>query len=168
MAPHPNGTPPKALTDLSTTGIPVEDIEAYLRDCEPLPDFSAPKRKTPSSNPNAGTTTGEPVLIGSTSNYVSTLTSLCQVKGLPNPVFEIDGQADIASFNGGVLHIGDVTVARDGYWKSKKEAREGLAEKGLEIVKEMPARVKERSNGSGGGEKENWVGILHGECSLRA
>lgn len=78
------------------------------------------------------------------------------------PDFQIDGDA-IADF-GGILKIGDVTIASDERWHSKKEAREALAEKGLEAVKDMEAKRKGTSTPA---EKDkNWIGMLVGKCSV--
>lgn len=69
--------------------------------------------------------------------------------------YQIDGDA---SDFGGVLKIGDVTIASDERWHSKKAAREALAEKGFEAVKDMEAKSKELV--ATGEEDKNWIGIL--------
>ena len=51
-------------------------------------------------------------------------------------------------------------VTSDQRWQSKKEAREGLAEKGLEAVKDVEASSKEPGMPQEPGR--NWIGMLHG------
>lgn len=92
---------------------------------------------------------------------MSALNSLCQLKGVV-PIFEIDGDISNADF-GGVLKIGEITIASDERWHSKKEVKEALAEKGLNAVKTMDAKRKEP--GTPGETGRNWVGMLHGKAS---
>lgn len=73
------------------------------------------------------------------------------------PEFEIDG--DQSGF-GGIVRIGEQTVGSEQKWRSKKEAKDGLAEKGVEVVGRMEAKGK--SPTGGGGMSENWVGKLLG------
>ena len=90
-----------------------------------------------------------------TSFRVAALNTQCQTRGFL-PVFEIEGETDF----GGVLRLRDVTVTSDQRWQSKKDAREGLAEKGLEVVKLMGFTSKEPPIPQESGR--NWVGMLHG------
>ena len=83
------------------------------------------------------------------------LNTQCQSKGFL-PVFEIEGETDF----GGVLKLRDVNITSDRRWASKKEAREGLAEKGLETVNGMEAKQRELGTLEG---RKNWVGMLHGK-----
>ena len=102
----------------------------------------------------------EPISLGSkTSHNVATLNTLCQTKGLL-PIYEIDGDASEPGFYG-VIKIGNITLSSDDRRRSKKEAREGLAAKGLEIVKAMEAQRKQPESYSDGGK--NWVGMLLGK-----
>ena len=95
---------------------------------------------------------------------MSALTILCQQKGLV-PDFQIDGDVSNADF-GGLLKIGDVTIASDERWHSKKEAREALAEIGLETVKGMEAKKTESS--TLGVKDKNWIGMLLGKCPVHS
>lgn len=88
---------------------------------------------------------------------MAALNTLCQAKGL-TAVFEIDGVVDF----GGVLKIGETTVKSEERWKSKKDAKEGLAEKSLDIVKAIDAKGKQSERS--GEPSKNWVGMLLGEC----
>ena len=107
---------------------------------------------------------GEPVSLGSkTSHYVSALNTLCQAKGFV-PVFVIDDDASLANF-GGVLKLGDVTVTSEQRWHSKKEAREGLAKKGLDAVRDMAPGQKMSTQGEG--DEKNWIGLLLGMHLIR-
>ena len=66
--------------------------------------------------------------------------------------FEIEG--DKHGF-GGWLKVGNEMIGRDERWRSKKDAKEGLAERGLEVVKAMPLRGKVTAS-----SQENWIGML--------
>ena len=137
---------------LQAAGLPIYDVDAFLAAPENATLLHhAPDRK------NAPT---QPVSLGSRSNHhVTTLNLLCQQKGLV-PDFQIDGGASNADF-GGFLKIGDVVIARDGRWHSKKEAREALAERGLETVKSMEAEKKVPK--TSGVKDKNWIGLLLGQ-----
>lgn len=71
------------------------------------------------------------------------------------PEFKIDG--DQFGF-GGCLKIGNETVCRDERWPSKRDAKEALAERGVELVHAM----QERGQGPVAGTPTNWVGLLQG------
>ena len=91
---------------------------------------------------------------------MSALNSLCQLKGVM-PIYEIDGDISNADF-GGVLKIGEITIASDERWHSKKEVKEALAEKGLDAVKTMDAKRKELA--TPGEARRQWVGIMNGKA----
>lgn len=138
-------------------GLDVYDIDQYLSE-------NANLRVTPShgkavskgSRPAANGTT-EPVALGTkTSYFMAALNTQCQFRGFL-PVFEIEGATDF----GGVLKLRDVNITSDQRWSSKKEAKERLAEKGLETVMGMEAKQKER--GTTQDSRKNWVGMLHGK-----
>lgn len=149
---------------LHMAGLPIHDIDSYLAASENAallhraPDwkYATTKQSKPNIEPS------QPVSLGSkSSHHTVAFGLLCQKKGLV-PDFQIDGDA-IADF-GGILQIGDVTIASDERWHSKKEAREALAEKGLEAVKDMEAKRKGTSTPA---EKDkNWIGMLVGKCSV--
>ncbi len=81
----------------------------------------------------------------------------CQIRGLV-PEFEIGG--DQHGGFGGSVKIGIQTITREEKWPTKKAAKEGLAEKGLEVVKAM--QLKRKGPSSGSGATENWIGMLQG------
>lgn len=143
------------------TGFSVHDIDSYLAETKNLAlstegsnEWSHSQHKSPQMASNRL----EPISLGSkTRHHVSALNTLCQAKGL-SAVFEIDGVVDF----GGVLKIGGTTVKSEERWKSKKDAKEGLAEKGLDIVKAIDAKGKQSEKL--GEARKNWVGMLLGEC----
>lgn len=108
--------------------------------------------------------TTEPVELGKVTNqYVPALTQLCQAKCV-TPVFDIQGKADKPAF-GGRLTLGDTVITLSEEYRSKKEAKERLAEQGLDIVKAM--EVSKRENAAPHGENRvNWVGQLQRESPL--
>ena len=158
----PLPTPPTSTTfqtsAFQAAGLPVYDVDSYLAQNASLRSRPTNNNTNPSkgSGPNP-TSVQEPVPLGTKSSFhIAALNTQCQSKGFL-PVFDIEGTADF----GGVLKLRGVTVTSERRWNSKKEAREGLAEKGLGIVKEMEAKPKE----SGGSQEagRNWIGLLNGE-----
>ncbi|KAL2042136.1 hypothetical protein N7G274_005324 [Stereocaulon virgatum] len=148
-----------------TAGLPIHDIDTFLAD----PSNAELLKKTRKANQlqpkdaERSSDSVDPVSLGSkTSHHVSALNHLCQLKGI-SAVFEINEDASHAGF-GGVLKIGNVTVTREERWHSKKEAKQALAEKGLEIVQTM--EVKGKEPGMSGEVAKNWVGILNEYYSL--
>lgn len=135
----------------------VHDVEAYLND---------PKNKalmaSSSKKPSTATAYGapQPVQVGrpKTIHNVPALNHLCQVRNLV-PQFEIEVQAN-GGF-GGCLRIGTETVYSHEGFPSKKEAKEALAEKGVELVNSMVIKGKETGKSSEE-ERKNWVGLLLG------
>lgn len=159
---QPQSQPPSAL---QAAGLPIYGVDAYLAAPENATLLHrAPDRKNaPTKQPKPEMDPSQPVSLGSnSSHHLIALHMLCQQKGLV-PDFQIDGDASNADF-GGLLKIGGVTIASDERWHSKKEAREALAEKGLDTVKGMEAKRKELATP---GEKDrNWIGRLVGECPV--
>lgn len=179
LAEHPS---PNSPTDVSTNhdsgtaqtssksqfsvgqmgGLPIYGVDAYLAAPENAALLHrAPDRKNaPTNQPKPGIDPSQPVSLGSkSSNHLIALNHLCQLKGLV-PDFQIDGDASNANF-GGSLKIGDVIIHSDERWHSKKEAREGLAEKALKTVTGMEGKRKEP--GTTGEKDKNWIGILVGK-----
>lgn len=155
----PQSSSQSQFSALHAAGLPIHDVDSYLAAPENAALLHrAPDRKnasTKQSKPEIEPS--QPVSLGSKSSHHSTaLNLLCQKKGLV-PDFQIDGDASNADF-GGVLKIGDVTIASDERWHSKKSAREALAEKGFEAVKDMEAKRKEP--GTPGEKDKNWIGML--------
>ena len=147
---------------LQAAGLPIYDVDAFLAAPEnaTLLHHAPDRKNAPTQQPKAETNPSQPVSLGSKStHHVSTLNMLCQQKGLV-PDFQIDGDASNTDF-GGFLKIGDVVIARDERWHSKKEAREALAEKGLETVKGMDAEKK--APNTPGVKDKNWIGLLLGQ-----
>ncbi|SLM36826.1 Double-stranded RNA-binding domain [Lasallia pustulata] len=126
-------------TALQAAGLPVYDIDEYL--ASPATQAVLDSSTDPT----------EPVQIGGpkTSHFVPLLNTLCQAKGL-TPVYEIlaqDGRF------GAKLTVGGETVEREGTWTTKKEAREKLAECGVEVVRDLtPTAASAVTNG------DNWGG----------
>ena len=161
----PDAKPPassqRQASAFQDTGIPVYDIDLYLADTEDAASSTpAPNERSSSQHDSSQVIRNqlEPVPLGSKKPryHVSALNTLCQVKGL-TPVFEIDGLMDF----GGVVKIGGTTVTSEERWRSKKDAKEGLAEKGLDVVKTMDAKGKQSETLGEAGK--NWVGMLLGE-----
>ena len=139
--------------------VQVYDIDAYLAN-----PANAALIESATLTPGNENKPLQPVQLGTqTSHYVSALYQACQAKGL-TPIFDIEGEANKATFKG-VLKVGDVTIAPDEQWRSKKEARERLAERGVELVKGMEVRKREAPGAGLGNEavkEPNWVGMLQG------
>ena len=166
-ATHDSATPQSPLQSQllarQATGLPIYGVDDYLAAPENAALLRrAPDRKiAPMKQQKAETDPNQPVSLGSrSSHHLVALNLLCQQKGLM-PDFQIDGDASTADF-GGLLKVGDVTIASDQRWHSKKEAREALAEMGLETVKGMAAVRKEP--GTPGQQDNNWIGMLGGMC----
>lgn len=164
---HDPSTPPSSSQSqssaLQAAGLPIYGADAYLA----APEIAAllhraPDRKNAfTKQPEPEINPAQPVSLGSKSaHHVTVLNLLCQQKGHV-PDFQIDGDASNADF-GGFLKIGDETITSDERWHSKKEAREALAEIGLETVKGMEAKKKEP--GTPGKKDKNWIGMLQGKC----
>lgn len=148
---------------LKAAGLPIFDIDAYLNDPrnqEASPPVKSPAHKKLNTSENSSSSVPcTPVQLGAprTTHHVSALNQLCQERALVAE-FEIDG--DQTGGFAGMVTIGGQTVASEQRWRNKKEAKEGLAELGLPVAREMEAvgRVKE-----GNGQDKNWVGLLLGE-----
>ena len=156
---------------LRAKGIEIYDAETFLNNPKTIALLEQPtnksRRKSGQQNTQSNANSPlEPLSLGSkTSYHVSALNTLCQSRGVV-PVFEIDGDASNVDF-GGILKFGDITIASDERWRSKKEAREALAERGMERAKNL--EVKSRQTGTSGAlpkDAKNWVGMLHGKCVL--
>ena len=150
---------------LQAAGLPIYDVEAYLAAPENAallhraPDQKKAQRKQPEPEIDPA----QPVSLGSkSSHHLIAFHTLCQQKGLV-PDFQIEGDASIADF-GGSLKIGNQSITSDERWHSKKEAREALAEKGLDIVQGMEA--KRKGPDTIGEKDKNWIGILLGKCPV--
>ena len=142
--------------------LPFYDIDAFLNETSNQALLSSTTNQNQGSSSKAkraacSSSPPQPVQLGvRTSNHVAALNHLCQARGLV-PEFEIDGDQ---SGYGGVLRIGEQTVGSEKNWRSKKEAKEWLAEKGVEIVRRIEGKRKVSTEG--GGTSENWIGKLLG------
>ena len=153
-------SPPSAL---QAAGLPIYGVDAYLSASEnaALLHRAPDRNNAPMRQPNQDLGPAQPVSLGSKSSHHTTaLNLLCQQKGLTLD-FQIDGDASNANF-GGLLKIGDLTIASDERWHSKKEAREALSGMALESVKGMDP--KKKAPGTPGEKDKNWVGMLVGKC----
>ena len=143
-------------------GFPVYDIDLYLAEPKDAASSTpAPHKRSSSQHESTQVVSNqvEPVPLGSKTRYhVAALNTLCQAKGL-TLVFEIDGLVDF----GGVVKIGGTTVTSGERWRSKKDAKEGLAEKGLDVAKTMDVKGKQYETSGEAGK--NWVGMLLGEST---
>ena len=150
---------------LQAAGLPIYDVDAFLAAPEnaTLLHHASDRKNAPTQQRKPEINPSQPVSLGSRStHHVTALNTLCQQKGLV-PDFQIDGSASNADF-GGFLKIGDVVIARDERWHNKKEAREALAERGLETVKSMEAQKKIPKTPSV--KDKNWIGLLHGQSPV--
>ncbi|CAD6591661.1 MAG: hypothetical protein ASARMPRED_005540 [Alectoria sarmentosa] len=155
----PQSSSQSQFAALQEAGLPVYNVDAYLTAPENAALlYRAPDRKNaPTKQRKPDIDPSQPVSLGSKSSHrLTAFNELCQQKGLV-PDFQIDGCASNADF-GGLLKIGDATIASDERWHSKKEAREALAEKGFEAIKDMDS--KRREPGTPGEKDKNWIGML--------
>lgn len=142
---------------LRAADLPVYDVDAYLNNPKVQALLSGNANNTP-TNPGQGMKSHGSVAPSTptvkTTHYVSALNLLCQKRGIV-PQFEIDGNQ---SGFWGWLKVGNETISRDERWSTKKDAKEALAERGVEVVKGM----QEREKGPVDGSPPNWVGLLQG------
>lgn len=100
-----------------------------------------------------------------TTEHIKHFHELCQQRGIA-PAFEFEN-VDQQRF-GVRLSFGDKVLEEKGPFNSKKEAKEAVAERGLEVVREMVregALSTDEGGSRGGGEEraENWIGLLLGK-----
>lgn len=113
-------------------------------------EFTPPPETTSHRNAQEGMSLNTTL----TTHNVGQLNNQCQKLGL-SPRYEIDGDQQVGF--GGYLQLGPHKITMDERWPSKKAAREGLASKGLAIVKGLQ-QIKKAEEAS---SSENWVGMLH-------
>ena len=152
----------------------VYDVDAYLNDPankkslekgpkkEFIPGPSKPMAK--SSNPFSNGSklkSPEPIQVGGpkSSHHVTLLFQMCQERGLV-PEFEIAADPHVSQRFGGRLTVGEATVTLETNEVSKKDARQALAAKGCEIVRDMNSQKQQEESTTG---TENWVGKLLGK-----
>ncbi|KAL8904963.1 MAG: hypothetical protein Q9171_006860, partial [Xanthocarpia ochracea] len=151
---------------LQAAGLPVYDVETYLNDArnEELLKAKSPLQKkqgTNQANPSSSSSAPEQIGAPKTTHNVPALHHMCQERGLVVE-YEIDGD-QMGGF-GGTLTVGSETIMSDQRWRNKKEAKEGLAELAVPVVKEMGVTQKDKPTPltpKGNREPErNWVGML--------
>ncbi|KAL8729648.1 MAG: hypothetical protein Q9166_004597 [cf. Caloplaca sp. 2 TL-2023] len=158
----------QATTDLhvaalQAAGLPVYDIDAFLNDPRNQGTLASksPLQKKQKINQNGSSSlSSTPRQLGApkTTHNVPLLYKLCQERGLALE-FQIDG--DQFEGFGGIVKVGGQAIASERRWPNKKEAKEGLAELGVPVVREMRAVSREKSASAEQGEPEkNWVGML--------
>ena len=156
--------PSSPLVEPTTAGptLPIYDVDTFLNDPNNRSLLSSNTNQNQASSKAkqaAGSNSPpQPIQLGvKTSNHSMALNHLCQARGLV-PDFEIDGDQD---GYGGALRIGEQTIGSEKNWRSKKEAKEWLAERGVEVVKRIEGKRKVPIGG-GGWTSENWIGKLLG------
>ncbi|KAL8713370.1 MAG: hypothetical protein Q9220_002569 [cf. Caloplaca sp. 1 TL-2023] len=140
---------------LQAAGLSVYDVEAYLSNPHNQEVLaSPPPAKKQKGNPSSSCT---PVQLGVpiTTHNVSALHQLCQERALV-PDYEIHGDQGVGF--GGTITVGGQVIKSENRWRNKKEAKEGLAELAVPVVREMAAAKRERS--VTGEQEKNWVGML--------
>lgn len=160
-------------TALEGSPLPIYDVDHFLNDprnqtiLSPPSNPPSPPLKRPRMNNGCSPSTScsSPVQLGAprTSHHVPNLYQLCQEKGLAVS-FNVDG--DQQDGFGGNLTIGEEVIASEQRWRNKKEAREGLAEKAIPVVKEMVGVPKEKNPATlppTTPPEKNWVGLLLGK-----
>jgi len=169
-------TPHQKTLDVHSAGLPVYDADAYLNDPNNqllLQDsVTAKKGKTSAlrndSSTGSGASSTEPIQLEApkTSHHVKLIYEICQSSGLQLE-FEIDG--DQLGF-GGWVSINGETIRADKIWRSKKEAKEGLAEKAMELARNLaqkpksaPVTAAAAAAAATVGPQANWVGMLLGK-----
>ncbi|KAL8957052.1 MAG: hypothetical protein Q9193_005577, partial [Seirophora villosa] len=144
-------------------GVPIYNVDAYLNDPRNQEHATLPPAKSPlhteqkAVDGSSSSKPCTPVQLGAprTSYHVAALHQLCQERGL-RAEFEFDG--DHSSWFGGVVTVGAQTLASEQRWRTKKEAKEGLAELALPVAKEMEAVWKQKAEQAS--QEKNWVGML--------
>ena len=153
--------------------LPIHDVNAYLNDpanralldtkpMKNLPGNDLSKSSNSTTQPPNGSDPS-PMQLGApeSSLNLSRLYELCQAKGF-TPEFTIEEDPNRGQTFTGKLCIGSETIVAQGEkdrWNSKKEAKQALALKGLDVVKSLEPRVKRIDEDVRG---ENWIGKLQG------
>ncbi|KAL9641276.1 MAG: hypothetical protein Q9204_000125 [Flavoplaca sp. TL-2023a] len=172
-APMANPASFQVVSDLHTAalqaaGLPVFDIETFLNDPrnQVSPEVKSPPPKKQRTNHANSSSLSAPEQIGSpkTTHNVPALHHICQERGLLVD-YDIDGD-QLAGF-GGTVTVGGQTIMSDQRWQNKKEAKEGLAELAVPVVRGMGTKHKDKALPLSPKEnrppERNWVGMLIGE-----
>lgn len=155
---------------LQAAGLPVCGVDEYLDDPNNqllLQDAVTSKKRKNSGLTNdqsigSPSSAAEPVPLGGskTSHHVKMLYELCQSCGLQ---LEFDIGGDQLSFFGGSVSINGESVHSDQRWPNKKEAKEGLAEKGMELARRLAQNGKPAAAAAATEPQVNWIGRLLGK-----
>ncbi|KAL9041972.1 MAG: hypothetical protein Q9180_000920 [Flavoplaca navasiana] len=169
-APLANPASFQVVTDLHTAalqaaGLPVFDIETFLNDPrnQVSPEVKSPPPKKQRTNQANSSSLSAPEQIGSpkTTHNVPALHHICQERGLLAE-YDIDGD-QLAGF-GGTVTVGGQTLMSDQRWRNKKEAKEGLAELAVPVVRGMGPKHKDKAlpllPKENRPPERNWVGML--------
>lgn len=108
-------------------------------------------------------TTSTPKLVGVvSSNFMADLNHMCQVQGLAYPELQIDLYGK--TFRGTITlpGIARLKTAEGAFFRSKREAKEALAEAAIEKLKEVAAQRPTPI--SPGANSEMYVGKLNSKC----
>ncbi|MCJ1259717.1 hypothetical protein MMC24_007556 [Lignoscripta atroalba] len=156
--------------------LPIHDVNAYLNDpanralldtkpMKNLPGNDLSKSSNSTTQPPNGSDPS-PMQLGApeSSLNLSRLYELCQAKGF-TPEFTIEEDPNRGQTFTGKLCIGSETIVAQGEkdrWNSKKEAKQALALKGLDVVKSLEPRVKRIDEDVRG---ENWIGKLQAKTN---
>lgn len=172
-APLANPASFHVVTDLHTAalqaaGLPVFDIETFLNDPrnQASPEVKSPPPKKQRTNQANSSSLFAPEQIGSpkTTHNVPALHHICQERGL---LAEYDIEGDQLAGFGGTVTVGGETIMSDQRWRNKKEAKEGLAELAVPVVRVMGPKHKDKvlslSPKENRPPERNWVGMLIGE-----
>lgn len=172
-SPEP-GIPTSALSSEARSHQSVHDVDAYLNDPanETSVEMGSKKKSIlapskPTANSSGVSTNGsslksaEPVQVGEpkSSHHVTLLFQMCQERGLV-PKFEIEADPNVSQRFGGRLTVGGVMTTLGTSEVSKKDARQALAAKGCEVVRDMNSQKQPEESTTG---TENWVGKLLGK-----
>lgn len=142
----PTASPAPEVCSKDATGLPCPTAESYLMHPEVLALMAGSPKE-----PKLGTS----FVSQTTSHHLTLLHQESQMRGL-TPRFEIEG-SEHKGF-GGNVKIGGRTVTTEDRWRSKKAAKQGLAEKALDFVKELPSQKRKRPAAE---PEESWTGLLH-------
>ena len=159
---------------LQAAGLPVFDVDDYLNDPrnQLLLEKPTNSKKGKSSNstkdtlPGSGSSVPEPVPLGGpkTSYRVKLLNEFCQSNGL-EVGYNIEG--DQMRLFGGSVSINGETAGSTRRWPNKKEAKEGLAEQGIELARRKAAEKRPVASAATG-TQVNWAGKLQGTNTFAA
>lgn len=122
------------------------------------PSCTSESPPPPETTSHKNDNVGMPLSTTLTTHYVGQLNNQCQTLGI-SACYKIYGDQQIGF--GGYLQLGPHTITMDERWPSKKAAREGLAPKGLAIVKALQSKKTDEVISA-----QNWVGMINSKLGL--